>query len=141
VRGDRIAWIEPQTAGPAVLDYLERLEGLREVLNREFFLGLFDFEGHLASYPAGSFYRRHLDQFRGVERRTLSCILYLNQDWEPRDRGHLRIYTDPADPRAYEDIAPLGGTLVTFLSARFEHEVLPARRDRLSLTGWLRRRG
>jgi SM-20-related protein len=27
--------------------------------------------------------------------------------------------------------------LVTFLSARFLHEVLPARRDRFSLTGWL----
>jgi SM-20-related protein len=30
--------------------------------------------------------------------------------------------------------------LVTFLSARFIHEVLPARRERYSLTGWLKRR-
>ena len=140
IRGDRIAWIDPQTAGPAVRDYLVRLEGLREVLNRELFLGLFDFEGHLTSYPPGSFYGRHLDQFRGVERRTLSCILYLNRDWQPGDGGELRIYTDMADTAYYEEVVPLGGTLVTFLSAHFEHEVHVARRERLSLTGWFRRR-
>jgi SM-20-related protein len=34
------------------------------------------------------------------------------------------------------DVAPIGGTFVTFLSAEYEHEVLPARRERASLTGW-----
>jgi len=52
----------------------------------------------------------------------------------------LRIYTDPDDPQYGEDILPLGGTLVTFLSARFLHEVLPARRSRMSITGWFRTR-
>jgi len=140
VRGDRIAWIDPNTTGPALRDYLARLEGLRESLNRDLYLGLFDFEGHLALYSPGGFYRRHLDQFRGAERRILSCILYLNVGWEPGDGGELRLYTDPAEPGRCEAIAPLGGTLVTFLSARFEHEVLSARRERLSLTGWFRRR-
>ena len=32
------------------------------------------------------------------------------------------------------------GTLVAFLSSQFEHEVLPATRERCSLTGWFRRR-
>ena len=32
------------------------------------------------------------------------------------------------------------GTFVAFLSADFEHEVLPARRERLALAGWFRRR-
>ena len=38
------------------------------------------------------------------------------------------------------DVLPRGGTLVVFLSDRFPHEVLPARRERLSLAGWFRRR-
>jgi SM-20-related protein len=38
------------------------------------------------------------------------------------------------------DVLPEGGTLVAFLSERFQHEVLPARRERLALTGWFRRR-
>jgi len=41
----------------------------------------------------------------------------------------------------YQDVPPEGGTLVCFMSERFWHEVLPARRLRLSLTGWFRRRG
>ena len=36
---------------------------------------------------------------------------------------------------------PAGGTLVAFLSDRVEHEVLPARRDRIAVSGWFRRRG
>jgi SM-20-related protein len=140
VRSDLIHWVEPEHSGPAVRRYLDRLESLRQALNRELVLGLEDFEGHLAAFAPGTFYRRHLDQFRGVERRILSCVLYLNGDWRPGDGGELRIYTDPSDPLRFEAVEPLGGTLVTFLSARFEHEVLPGRRERLSLTGWMRRR-
>ncbi len=36
---------------------------------------------------------------------------------------------------------PQLGTLAVFLSANLPHEVLPATRERLSLTGWFRRRG
>jgi SM-20-related protein len=36
---------------------------------------------------------------------------------------------------------PTGGCLVVFLSGEVPHEVLPATRERLSLTGWFRRRG
>ncbi len=38
------------------------------------------------------------------------------------------------------DVMPQAGTFVAFLAADFDHEVLPARRERASLTGWLRRR-
>jgi hypothetical protein len=47
----------------------------------------------------------------------------------------------PTELIAALEIWPEGGTLVAFLSDRFEHEVLPARRQRLSLTGWFRQRG
>lgn len=50
----------------------------------------------------------------------------------------MRLYL--ADGREL-DVLPEAGTLVLFLSADLPHEVLPATRERLSLTGWLRRRG
>jgi SM-20-related protein len=140
VRADRICWLDPDDRQGAIGAYLGRLEALRQALNRELSLGLFSFEGHLAIYPPGAFYRRHLDQFRGSEQRTLTAILYLNPGWQHEDGGVLRLYTDPKRPDHSEGIAPQGGTLVTFLSARFEHEVEPATRARLSLTGWFKRR-
>jgi SM-20-related protein len=138
IRNDRVNWLDP--AGPSLAQraYLDQLERLRQAINNQLYLGLFDFEGHLAVYPPGSYYRRHRDQFRGIGLRTVTVILYLNDDWAARDGGQLRLYTDPDDPRSYRDILPQGGRLVTFLSAEFEHEVLPATRDRLSLTGWFR---
>jgi SM-20-related protein len=141
IRSDRVCWLDPESRDGAIGAYLAQLEDLRRTLNRDLCLGLFNFEGHLAIYPPGSFYRRHLDQFHGVELRTLTCILYLNPDWQPADGGLLRIYTDPDRPDHYEEVAPIGGTLVTFLSARFDHEVMLATRERLSLTGWFKRRG
>lgn len=141
VRSDRICWLDPGVHDGALGVYLGRLEELRQTLNRELTLGLFDFEGHLALYPTGSCYRRHLDQFQGWELRILTVILYLNAEWRSADGGTLRLYTDPVCPDGYVEIAPRGGTLVTFLSARFEHEVMPAVRERLSLTGWFKRRG
>lgn len=38
------------------------------------------------------------------------------------------------------DVLPTGGCLVVFMSGEVPHEVMPATRDRLSLTGWFRRR-
>jgi SM-20-related protein len=140
MRTDRVKWLDPcQCTGTQRL-YLSALEGLRLAINRTLFLGLFEYEGHLAVYPPGSRYLRHLDQFPGVEHRLVTCILYLNQEWSLLDGGQLRIYTDPDDESRFEEILPLEGRLVTFLSARFLHEVMPARRDRLSITGWLKKR-
>ena len=56
---------------------------------------------------------------------------------QPEDGGQLRIYTGGG---ASVDVLPQGGRLVAFQSDRFEHEVLPARRERMSFTGWFRRR-
>jgi SM-20-related protein len=36
-----------------------------------------------------------------------------------------------------KDVLPVAGRLVCFRSDLLEHEVLPATRERLSLTGWL----
>jgi SM-20-related protein len=98
---------------------------------------LFAFEGHYALYPPGAFYRRHRDRFRDDDGRVLSCVLYLNQDWDAGDGGTLRIHLDGGDTR---DVLPAGGTFACFLADRFEHEVLPATRERLAISGWFRRR-
>lgn len=50
----------------------------------------------------------------------------------------MRLYL--ADGREH-DVLPQAGTLALFLSSEMPHEVLPATRERLSLTGWFRRRG
>ena len=138
IRGDEVRWVDEHQAGPALEAVLARLESLRQAVNRSLFLGLFDLELHFAVYPPGAGYGRHLDRFRDDDRRSLTTILYLNQDWTAEDGGLLRFWPE-ADARPI-DLLPAGGTLVTFLSDQFWHEVLPARRERLSLTGWFRRR-
>lgn len=137
VRGDHIQWLEPGQCA-AGDHYLTMLDDLRGQLNQALYLGLEDYEGHFALYPPGTFYQKHLDRFRDDDRRAVSAVFYLNSDWLPEQGGALRLYL--ADGREL-DVLPEAGTLVVFLSADLPHEVLPATRERLSLTGWLRRRG
>jgi SM-20-related protein len=137
IRGDRTLWLDDQAPAPTERPLWGALEQMRIALNEATFLGLFSFEGHYALYPPGAGYRRHRDCFRDDDTRVLSCVLYLNEAWTAGDGGMLRLYL-PGDK--VRDILPVAGTLVCFLSHRFEHEVLPARRDRLAIAGWFRRR-
>lgn len=137
VRSDYIRWLDP--AHPATHDWFQRIESLRLGLNQRLFLGLWDYECHYAWYPAGGFYRRHLDAFRGRDSRRVSTILYLNPDWQPGDGGELRLYAGKqAGERILQDIDPAWGRMVMFLSEVFPHEVLPVGKARYSLTGWFR---
>jgi SM-20-related protein len=140
VRNDQVRWLEPLSGSPIERRHFERMEELRLVLNRELYLGLLGFEAHLSVFPEGARYRCHLDQFRNAYHRIVSAILYLNPDWAVEDGGALRLYLEEPESEPFEDVSPMGGTLVLFLSARFHHEVLPARRDRLAATGWFTRR-
>jgi SM-20-related protein len=136
IRGDRIAWLADPPANEAERAIRAWLEALRIRCNRELLLGLEEVEAHYAIYPPGARYARHRDRFRDDDARVLSCVLYLNDAWTGDDGGALRLY----DGHGAIDVAPEGGTMVAFLSADFEHEVLPSRRERLSLAGWFRRR-
>ncbi len=140
IRGDHVLWLEPDDPVPAVQACLAALEEVRRAVNRELQLGLVELEAHFAVYPPGAFYRRHLDRFRDDDRRTLTVILYLNAGWTEADGGALRIWPDASGQGEPLEVLPVGGTLVSFLSERFWHEVLPARRERLSLAGWFKRR-
>lgn len=137
IRGDHIRWLEPGESS-ACDRYLDAMDALRQAINQGLFIGLEDYECHFALYPPGAFYRRHLDRFRDDDRRAVSAVFYLNQDWQPGDGGELRMFLDE---QRVHDVAPTGGTLVVFLSGEVPHEVLAAGRERLSLTGWFRRRG
>lgn len=136
VRGDFIAWLS-QPERDAEQQLLGKLEELRAALNRALMAGLEDFQGHFALYPSGAVYARHFDRLVGSDVRAISAALYLNDNWQPEDGGQLRIYSGGG---ASFDVMPQGGRLVAFQSDRFEHEVMPARRERLSFTGWFRRR-
>jgi SM-20-related protein len=136
IRGDFTCWLR-EPLYPAERCLLGQLEQLRVDFNREAYLGLFDLELHYARYPPGAGYARHVDQPQGSLQRTVSLVLYLNVGWQHLDGGALRIH-EAAD--LLVDIEPLGGRLVCFLTAGREHEVLPARRERLSVSGWFRAR-
>ena len=139
VRSDEILWLQQPASSEAQRTCLDCFEQLRLTLNRTLQLGLFEFESHFARYPAGAYYARHIDQFRGNSHRKLSCVLYLNENWKPEEGGELRLYLD-GDGAEFEDVLPLGGRLVVFLSGRFAHEVLPAKRERISIAGWFKTR-
>jgi len=142
IRSDHILWLntnaDHESSRPVLRPYWERMEALRQAANRHIFLGAQEFEAHYAVYPAGTWYKRHLDQHRGSQERLLSCILYVNEAWTAADGGILRLYDD-AEPEGFCDVVPEGGTFVCFRSDLVEHEVLPAKRERYSITGWLRK--
>ena len=139
IRTDHVLWLDNMGLSGAQKMYFDALEQLRLAVNRNLYLGLVEFEAHFAVYPKNSFYKKHLDQFKGGGTRTLSAILYLNKDWSDEHGGQLRMYTDSSNPDFYIDILPQEGTLVTFLSARYLHEVLPSSRKRKSITGWFKK--
>ena len=103
-------------------------------------------------YPAGGYYKRHIDSLAGVDeggsgRRAVSFICYLvdnEPSWSKCDGGELRIFqTQNQAPGAdeaggHKDILPESGLLVLFDSKRVWHEVCRTRRERACLVGWFR---
>jgi SM-20-related protein len=141
IRRDQVMWIHPGDTSTEQEIWLARLETLRLALNQRFFLGLFEYEGHFAIYPVGAFYKAHLDRHAGTSDRLVTVILYLNPNWQPGDGGELKLWTSPEGKEgAFELIEPRLGTMVCFLSGDFWHEVLPAVKTRMSITGWFRQR-
>lgn len=133
IRGDFIHWLDRNTASEPVKLYLNRLTDLTQFLNQSLFLSLKDVEVHLTVYPAGAFYKKHLDQFRKDDHRKLSVICYLNSHWKNEHGGQLRMHL----PQGSLDVFPTAGKMVCFRSDQIEHEVIAATRERLSITGWM----
>ncbi|MDC9784147.1 2OG-Fe(II) oxygenase [Proteus mirabilis] len=138
IRSDKIRWLEPQMGEP-VQHYLMQMESIQRAVNREFFLGLFEYEAHFACYEKGAFYKKHIDAFKENVTRRLTTVLYLNDEWTQQDGGELVIYD--LDDNQLATVAPQGGRLVVFLSEQFPHEVLPTHKERISIAGWFRVNG
>ncbi len=142
IRSDYIAWLEEEDTTPAVQAYFRKMEMLRLMLNTQLFMNVQELETHVALYPVGGRYQKHLDQFShgssdNIQHRQLSAVLYLNQNWQKHHGGALKLYLDEGNAI---EVLPNAGRIVLFLSAKFWHEVLPANRERISLTGWFRTR-
>jgi len=133
VRKDKTYWFDGSSN--AQLSYQQIMEAVRTTLNRNFFMGLFDYECHYAKYTQGDFYKKHVDAFKGRSNRVFTTVLYLNS---PKKGGELVIYK-PKSKEIEVVIKPTAGTLVLFESERFVHEVLPAFDNRYSIAGWFRK--
>lgn len=133
VRGDHILWIDQQKDKEAIL-IRDVMDECRQYFNQSLWLNLANFESHLAHYCSGKGYARHRDQFKIQNKRVLSAVFYLNQDWQSEDGGCLRLYL----PEGIRDIEPVEGRAVFFMS-EMEHEVLPSYADRWSIACWFLR--
>lgn len=132
VRGDYIFWLDKQRDG-ILSPFFGLLDETIGVLNRYCYLSLSGLEFHLAHYPAGSFYKKHLDQFKSRNNRMISMIIYLNEGWKTGNGGELKIFKPEGDII----VNPVAKRCVLFKSDTVEHEVLRTTVSRYSLTGWL----
>jgi len=134
IRGDFIYWLDHEKDRD-LLPFFELMDDLNQKLRRYCYLNLSDSEFHIAKYPAGSHYSKHLDKFQDRSNRQITVLIYLNENWKPGDGGELKIYREEKNVL----VEPIARRLLLFKSASVEHEVLKTRIPRYSLTGWLLR--
>lgn len=135
VRSDVIYWLDKAHHNAAENAFFSHIEAFIRYLNMTCFTGITECEFHYSVYEKGSFYTKHLDQFKNDSRRTYSMICYLNDHWQSHDGGELLVY----QPGNNFKIAPIQGKAVLFKSNELYHEVLLTQQTRLSVTGWLKR--
>jgi SM-20-related protein len=133
IRGDRTYWLD-RGRDDDLQDFWLLLDEAKQVLNRYCYLSLTGEEFHLAHYPSGGHYARHLDQFEGRNNRMISMVIYLNHNWQPHHGGQLEILDGNREIHLVE---PMAKRCVLFKSAEVPHAVLESFTDRYSITGWL----
>ena len=131
IRNDKIYWLDRLHNDSYENDFFDLMDRFISHLNRTCYAGITGYEFHYTLYETGSFYKRHLDNFKQNGTRAFSMIMYLNIDV---DGGSLRIYQDDSS----QDITPNAGKSVFFKSDELEHEVLITHLPRMSITGWLK---
>ncbi|MCC6187173.1 MAG: 2OG-Fe(II) oxygenase, partial [Chitinophagaceae bacterium] len=92
VRSDQIYWLDRSHNNPSENHFLDLIDAFVLHLNKNCFTSIRNYEFHYAHYDIGSFYTRHLDQFRSNDKRKFSMIFYLNDTWESGDGGELCIH-------------------------------------------------
>ncbi len=139
VRGDSILWIDFANPSELEKDFAEWLAEMKSFLNENLHLGLRTQELHYAAYPAGTGYQKHKDCFEKTDDRVLSFVLYLNEQWSADLGGQIFIYNEQNPDEKEEEILPVFPQCVIFLSANISHEVNMTKRERFSVTGWLKK--
>jgi SM-20-related protein len=134
IRSDVIFWLDRIHNDKTENEFFDLMDAFVIYLNQTCYTGITGYEFHYTLYESGSFYKRHLDQFRSNSSRKYSMILYLNKDWVEADGGELCIYQDGGS----QNISPEEGKMVFFKSDELEHEVLVTHKPRMSITGWLK---
>ena len=133
IRGDFTYWLD-RGRDAGLKDFWVMVDRCILHFNRYCYLGISGEEFHLAHYPPGGHYSKHLDQFERRNNRMISVVIYLNEGWQQGDGGELQIFRKDGSSFLVE---PLGGRCVMFKSAEVPHAVLQAHKSRFSLTGWL----
>nr|XP_030730061.1 egl nine homolog 2 isoform X1 [Globicephala melas]XP_030730062.1 egl nine homolog 2 isoform X1 [Globicephala melas] len=129
IRGDQIAWVEGHEPGcrsiGALMAHVDAV--IRHCAGR---LGSYVINGRtkamVACYPGnGLGYVRHVDNPHG-DGRCITCIYYLNQNWDVKVHGGL-LQIFPEGRPVVANIEPLFDRLLIFWSDRRNpHEVKPA---------------
>jgi len=133
IRSDEIFWLD-RKRDTELEGFFALVDEVIAQLNRFCFLSISGSEFHLAHYPTGSFYKRHLDQFDSRSNRLISMVCYLHENWKPEHGGELRLHNKDG---THTDVAPLPGRMILFKSDAVPHEVLLSKASRYSITGWL----
>lgn len=143
VRGDKIRWIDESQQTETEEIFFSKINHFIDYLNQTCYMGIDESEFHYAVYPEGTFYQKHIDAFKNDDRRTLSIVLYLNdEEWKDDFGGQLALYLPKDDGTENElNVLPLAGRLAVFDSKTIPHEVKKVNRPRYSITGWLKTRG
>ena len=134
VRGDKIYWLDRKHNNFYENEFFDLMDRFVIYLNSTCYTGITGYEFHYTRYETGSFYKKHVDQFKNNDSRQYSMILYLNDNWQQGDGGELCIHH--ADH--LQTIPPNNGKSVFFKSNELEHEVLLTHKTRISITGWLK---
>ncbi|MCP9751167.1 2OG-Fe(II) oxygenase [Ferruginibacter sp. HRS2-29] len=134
MRGDTIYWMDKSHDNIFEQEFLQLAEDFIGRLNNTCYTGINDYEFHYAVYDEGSFYKRHLDQFKNDDSRKYSLISYLNDYWKTEDGGQLLLHHESGQ----QSVLPEAGTTVFFKSNELEHEVTLTNRRRMSISGWLK---
>jgi SM-20-related protein len=134
VRGDMIYWLDRKHNNSHENAFFDVMDSFILHLNNTCYTGITGYEFHYTLYPTGSFYKKHLDQFKSNDSRKYSMIIYLNPGWLEADGGELCIHHIDG----LQNISPENGKSVFFKSNELEHEVLCTNKPQMSITGWLK---
>ncbi|XP_054714323.1 egl nine homolog 1-like [Uloborus diversus] len=91
----------------------------------------------VACYPGdGTYYKKHIDNPH-EDGRCITCIYYLNKNWNTKEHGGLLRMFPPAHSSVTADIEPIFDRMLFFWSdKRNPHEVLPSYSTRFAITVW-----